>query len=51
MIGAQALHRNRECVCHFGGRCAVEEHSQGIEAEPTRIRGALRRDYAGMSSD
>ena len=29
----------------------VEEHSQGIEAEPARIRGALRRDYAGMSSD
>ena len=29
----------------------VEEHSQGIEAEPARIRGALGRDYAGMSSD
>ncbi len=29
----------------------VEEHSQGVESEPTRICGALGRDYAGMSSD
>ena len=35
----------------FGTMGVVEEHSQGIEAEATSIRGALGRDYAGMSSD
>ena len=29
----------------------VEEQSQGVEAVATSNRGALGRDYAGMSSD
>ena len=35
----------------YGTIGVVEEHSQGIEAESARIRGALGRDYVGMSSD
>ena len=35
----------------YGTIGAVEEHSQGIEAVPIRSRGALGRDYVGMSSD
>ncbi len=51
MIGAQALYRSRGLQLPCGASEAVEEHSNCHEAEPIRIRGALRRDYAGMSSD
>ena len=47
--GSSIVPKSRASV-PCGATGAVEEHSYCHEAEPTRIRGALRRVYAGMSS-